>query len=162
VVSLLRDPRPVIRGMLMVQSSRLGRVRCVCFQLVAACSNSMCSRLESAKQLPRIVRRGGLAPFLRQGKRDADARRSAGPSGAQTTRFVSLQLEVCFRETLIAVLAPVRNFSVVCFVRVTSISVCEAEPVRNGLNRVYICDESRLRGLWALLLPPRLLVALAI
>ena len=42
------------------------------------------------------------------------------------------RLEMCFRETLIAVLAPVTKFSVVCFERVTSISVCGAEPVRNG------------------------------
>ena len=43
---------------------------------------------------------------------------------------------MCFRETLIAVLAPVRNFSVVCFEGVTPNSVCESEPVRNGLREI--------------------------
>ena len=42
---------------------------------------------------------------------------------------------MCFRETLIAVLVPVRNSSVVCFERVTSISVCESVSVRNDENR---------------------------
>ena len=92
----------------MVQSSRLEQLAVVCFQLVGACSNSKSSRLESAKQTPRIAR-------------DADA-----------LRIVSSRLEMDFRETLIAVLAPVRNSSVVCFEGVTSISVCESEPVRNA------------------------------
>ena len=36
------------------------------------------------------------------------------------------------RDCLMCILAPVRNFFVVCFVGVMSNSVCEAEPVRNG------------------------------
>jgi hypothetical protein len=83
----LHPRKPATAGRRLVQSSRLERVRFVCFQLVAACSNSTCSRLE-----------------------------------------------VRFRETLIAVLAPVRNFSSVCFERVTSNSVCGSEPVRNGAH----------------------------
>jgi hypothetical protein len=99
----------------MVQSSRLERGAVVCFQLVGACSSSKSSRLERAKQIPRIAG-------------DADA-----------LRIVSSRLEVCFRETLIAVLAPVRNFSVVCFEEVTSISVCKSEPVRNAELRKADC-----------------------
>ena len=41
-------------------------------------------------------------------------------------------LELGKRKSLIAVLEPVRNFFVVCFVGVTSDSVCGSEPVRNG------------------------------
>src|ERR1700735_945419 len=45
-------------------------------------------------------------------------------------------------DRLNAVLAPVRNFSVVCFERVTSISVCEAEPVRNGAKFTLVAAGS--------------------
>src|ERR1700733_5370022 len=65
----------------------------------------------------------------------------------------SSRLAVCFRETLIAVLEPVRNFSAVCFERVTSISVCESEPVRNGLRSPSICNESGRASLGVLSFP---------
>src|ERR1700690_914140 len=44
-----------------------------------------------------------------------------------------------FRERLMCVLAPVRNFSVVSFERVTLISVCRAVPVRSGLDHLCWC-----------------------
>jgi hypothetical protein len=39
------------------------------------------------------------------------------------------------------VLAPVRNFRGVCFLRVTSNSVCDAVPVRSGLDHLQISTE---------------------
>src|ERR1700722_7845606 len=96
-------------------------IRTGCGRLLSAsCGNSnpKSSRLENPEQIPRVARRGALA-------RDADAR-----------RIVGSRLEMCFRERLMCVLVPVRNFSVVCFERVRSISVCWSVPVRSGLDHL--------------------------
>jgi hypothetical protein len=47
----------------------------------------------------------------------------------------------CFSKFLMCVLAPVRIFSVVCFLGVTLNSVCGAVPVRSGLDHLQICAE---------------------
>jgi hypothetical protein len=89
--------------MLMVQSSRLGQARCVCFQLVAACSNSKGSRLEM----------GGAA--------------------GNFSRLPLISRIVANRDG--AILVPVRNSPIVCFVGVTAVSVCESVSDRNDENR---------------------------
>jgi hypothetical protein len=45
----------------------------------------------------------------------------------------------CFAKFLICVLAPVRIFSVVCFLRVTPNSVGSALSIRSGLDHLRIC-----------------------
>jgi hypothetical protein len=50
-------------------------------------------------------------------------------------------LECCFPKFLMCVLAPVRIFFVVCFLGVTSNSVCGAVPVRSALDHLRICSE---------------------
>ena len=52
-------------------------------------------RLESAEYIPRVLGLGALAPVAKclLGKRDGDARRSAGPSGVQPVRIVGSRLE---------------------------------------------------------------------
>ena len=47
----------------------------------------------------------------------------------------------CFAKLLMCVLAPVRIFSVVCFLGVTTNSVCGAVPVRSGLDHLQIWAE---------------------
>jgi len=42
-----------------------------------------------------------------------------------------------FLKLLMCVLAPVRNFSVVCFDQVRSNSVCSALSIRSGLDHLY-------------------------
>ena len=43
------------------------------------------------------------------------------------------------RDCLMCIPAPVRNFSSICFERVTANSVCEPEPVRNAELRAPDC-----------------------
>jgi hypothetical protein len=86
-----------------------------------------------------------LHRFLLIGLCRVEMRRNAQSRLAGRARERRITCQVS--KSLMCILAPVRNFSVVCFERVTSISVCGSEPVRNGLNRPCICDEFRLRGL---------------
>src|ERR1700735_826076 len=66
-------------------------------------------------------------------------RRAGWPRRSSLIRRRILQFLMCVR-------APVRNFSVVCFVGVTSNSVCEAEPVRNaGKTNDFVRNSERLR-----------------
>jgi len=53
------------------------------------------SRLERAEEIHRGVRHGALARFAKYalGERDSGTCRSAGPSGGQPARIVSLRLE---------------------------------------------------------------------
>ena len=50
-------------------------------------------------------------------------------------------LKCCFAEFLMCVLAPVRIFSVVCFLGVTPNSVCGALSIRSGLDHLQIWAE---------------------
>ena len=50
-------------------------------------------------------------------------------------------LKRCLAEFLMCVLAPVRIFSVVCFLEVTTNSVGGALSIRGGLDHLQICVE---------------------
>jgi hypothetical protein len=56
--------KPATAGRRLVQSSRLERVRVVCFQRVAACSNSTCSRLEMGGSGAKFMEATGTAGNL--------------------------------------------------------------------------------------------------
>ena len=73
-------------------------------------SNPKGSRLETAEQIPRLT-------LLARG---SDAR-----------GIVGSRLEIRFRDSLMCVLASVRNIFAVCFERVRPISTCEPLSVRN-------------------------------
>ena len=79
------------------------------------------------------------------GKRDRNdglLRPAIGASGGPFWEWkVGLRraLKCCLAEFLMCVLAPVRIFSVVCFLGVASNSVCGAVPIRSGLDHLQIC-----------------------
>jgi hypothetical protein len=63
-----------------------------------------------------------------------------GPFWEAKTRF-GRALKCCLAEFLMCVLAPVRNFPVVCFLGVTTNSVGGALSIRSGLDHSRICAE---------------------